>query len=84
MSDFPNLVTPFLHCVAICCILWVDGQGNKPVSRDQQQQETTMTYKAATFNGNTVTGTGATTAEAKADAQAKAAAIGSCIRKRIY
>jgi hypothetical protein len=43
-----------------------------------------MTYKAATFNGNTVTGTGATTAEAKADAQAKAAAIGSCIRKRIY
>lgn len=41
------------------------------------------TYKAATFNGNTVTGQGASLAEAKADAQAKAAAIGSCIRKRI-
>jgi hypothetical protein len=41
------------------------------------------TYKAATFNGNIVTGTGATFSEAKADAEAKAAAIGSCIRKRI-
>jgi len=47
-------------------------------------RETTMTtYKAATFNGNVVTGTGATLAEAKADAQVKAAALGSCIRKRI-
>jgi len=52
--------------------------------KGSEAKETTMTYKAATFNGNTVTGTGATTAEAKADAQAKAAAIGSCIRKRIY
>jgi hypothetical protein len=42
-----------------------------------------MTYKAATFNGNVVIGNGATLAEAKADAQNKAAAIGSCIRKRI-
>jgi hypothetical protein len=42
-----------------------------------------MTYKAATFNGNVVTGKGANLAEAKADAQAKAAELGSCIRKRI-
>jgi hypothetical protein len=49
----------------------------------QQGGNTTMTYKAATFNGNVVKGTGATLAEAKANAEAKAAAIGSCIRKRI-
>lgn len=42
-----------------------------------------MTYKAATFNGNVVIGKGATIAEAKADAAAKAAALGSCIRKRV-
>ena len=43
-----------------------------------------QTYKAATFNGNVVIGIGATIAQAKADAEKKAAAIGSCIRKRIY
>ena len=43
-----------------------------------------MAYKAATFNGNVVIGKGETLAEAKADAEAKAAALGSCIRKRIF
>jgi len=42
-----------------------------------------MTYRAATFNGNVVEGYGASISEAKADAAAKAAAIGSCIRKRV-
>lgn len=42
-----------------------------------------MTYKAATFNGNVVIGFGKTLAEAKADAAVKAAAMGSCIRKRV-
>jgi hypothetical protein len=46
------------------------------------------TYKAATFNGNVVTGKGSTLAgkgstEAKLDAERKAAALGSCIRKRL-
>ena len=42
-----------------------------------------MTITFATFNGNLVTGTGATYGEAKADAEAKAAAMGTCIRKRV-
>jgi hypothetical protein len=41
------------------------------------------TYKAATFNGNVVTGKGSTLTEAKLDAERKAAALGSCIRKRL-
>jgi hypothetical protein len=41
------------------------------------------TYKAATFNGNVVTGAGKTREDAKLDAKAKAAAIGSCIRKEV-
>jgi hypothetical protein len=44
---------------------------------------TRIIYKAATFNGNVVTGEGASREEAKADAEAKAAAMGSCIRKRV-
>lgn len=42
-----------------------------------------MTYKAATFNGNIVIGQGSTLETAKADAIRKAAALGSCIRKRL-
>lgn len=42
-----------------------------------------MTYKAATFNGNIVIGHGPTLEAAKADAARKAAAVGSCIRKRL-
>jgi len=41
-----------------------------------------MTYKAATFNGLTVTGKGNTLTEAKADAERKAAELGTCIRKQ--
>jgi hypothetical protein len=41
------------------------------------------TYKAATFNGNVVTGKGSTLTEARLDAERKAAALGSCIRKRL-
>lgn len=42
------------------------------------------TYKAATFNGNVVTGKGETFDAAKADAVGKAAELGSVIRKRVY
>jgi hypothetical protein len=31
MSDFPTVVTPFLQLMAICCILRIDCQTNKPV-----------------------------------------------------
>ena len=42
-----------------------------------------MTITFSTFNGNLVTGNGATYEEAKEDAKLKAAAMGTCIRKRV-
>jgi hypothetical protein len=45
--------------------------------------EAKYTYKAATFNGNTVVGTGSTEEDAIKDAKNKAKELGSTLRKRI-
>jgi hypothetical protein len=55
---------------------YVQAEGN-------DLDEAKYTYKAATFNGNTVVGTGSTEEDAIKDAKNKAKELGSTLRKRI-
>jgi hypothetical protein len=54
-----------------------------PVFEEVDLDEAKYTYKAATFNGNTVVGTGSTEEDAIKDAKNKAKELGSTLRKRI-
>ena len=53
------------------------------VMEEVDLDEAKYTYKAATFNGNTVVGTGSTEEDAIKDAKNKAKELGSTLRKRI-
>ena len=53
------------------------------ITEEVDLDEAKYTYKAATFNGNTVVGTGSTEEDAIKDAKNKAKELGSTLRKRI-
>ena len=53
------------------------------ITEEVELDEAKYTYKAATFNGNTVVGTGSTEEDAIKDAKNKAKELGSTLRKRI-